>query len=170
MQVLYRQRAPARLDCTVGRSETMYRTLRRTFVLIAVAAGLVLPARLQAEEKEETHAGTWIKVAMMTDDKYSRDEKTVFSPEAPAIFAVYRVVAVGPAKIKVVFWADAAEGVDPKTKLLEKVASISEKGEFMGAIPAMKPANGWPAGSYRVEFFVGEALSKTVSFKVVKKN
>lgn len=147
----------------------MHRTLRKTFVLMAVTAGLVLPARLWAEEKKETRTGTWIKVAMTTDDKYSRDEKTVFSPDAPAIYAIYRVVAAGPAKIKAVFWADAVEGLDPKTKLLEKVVSVNERGEFMGAIPALKPANGWPAGSYRVEFYVGEDLSKTASFKVVKK-
>jgi len=147
----------------------MQGTLRRTFVLLAVTAGLALPARLYAEEKEETRTGTWIKVAMMTDDKYSRDEKTVFSPDAPAIYAIYRVVAAGPAKLKAVFWADAVEGVEPKTKLLEKVLTVNEKGEFMGAVPALKPANGWPAGAYRVEFYVGEALSKTLSFKVVKK-
>ena len=114
----------------------MQGTLRRTFVLLAVAAGLVLPARLYAEETEETRTGTWIKVAMMTDDKYSRDEKTVFSPDAPAIYAIYRVVAAGPAKLKAVFWADAVEGLEPKTKLLEKVLTVNEKGEFMGAVPA----------------------------------
>ncbi len=79
------------------------------------------------------------------------------------------MVAVGPAKIKVVFWADAVEGVDPKTKLLEKVSSIAEAGEFMGAIPALKPPNGWPVGAYHVDFLVGETLSKSVAFKVVKK-
>ncbi|HQQ76168.1 MAG TPA: hypothetical protein PLB01_02345 [Thermoanaerobaculia bacterium] len=72
-------------------------------------------------------------------------------------------------ELKVVFWADGVEGLDPKTKLLEKIVTLSEKGEFMGAVPAMKPANGWPIGSYRVEFFIGDALSKTLSFKVVSK-
>jgi hypothetical protein len=142
----------------------MRKTLRSAFVLTAVAVGLALAARVQAQE-----TGTSIKAALVTDDKYSRDEKTVFPSDAPTIYAVYRVVAAGPAKIKIVFWADAVEGLDPKTKLLEKISSISEKGEFMGAVPALKPANGWPAGSYRVEFFVGETLSRTVAFKVVKK-
>ena len=146
----------------------MRRTLRRALILMA-AALVAAPARLHAEEKDPGHGGTWLKIAIVTDDKYSRDEKAVFPADAPAIYAVYRVVAAGPAKIKAVFWAEAVEGLDPKTKLLEKVSSISEKGEFMGAIPALKPANGWPAGSYRVEFYVGDALSKSVSFKVAKK-
>ncbi|MEO8056436.1 MAG: hypothetical protein ABI768_14850 [Acidobacteriota bacterium] len=142
---------------------------RRTFVLLAVTAGLLSPARVYAEEKEEGRTGTWLKTAIVTDEKFSRDEKTVFAPDAPAIYAIYRVVAAGPAKLKAVFWADAVEGLDPKTKLLEKVMTVNEKGEFMGAVPALKPVNGWPVGSYRVEFYVGEALSKSVSFKVVKK-
>jgi hypothetical protein len=147
----------------------MKRALRRTIVLLVVSAGLLLPVRLHAEEKAEARTGTWIKVAMLTNDTYSRDEKTVFSPDAPAIYAIYRVVAVGPAKLKAVFWADAVEGLEPKTKLLEKVMTVSEKGEFMGAVPALKPANGWPVGAYHVEFFVGDGLSKTLPFKVVKK-
>ncbi len=133
-----------------------------------MAAGLVLPTRLDAEEKGTGRAGTWFKVAMTTEDKYSRDEKTVFSPEASAVYAVYRIVAAGPAKLKAVFWADAAEGLDPKTKLLEKFVSISGRGEFMGSFKAPKPANGWPVGTYRVDLFIGDELSKTLSFKVVK--
>lgn len=146
----------------------MRRTWLRTLVLVAAAAALVLPARLRAEEKEPAHGGTWFRVAMLTGDKYSRDEKTVFAPDSPAIYAIYRIVAAGPAKIKVVFWADGVEGLDTKTKLLEKTATIAEKGEFMGAIPALKPANGWPTGSYRVELFIGDTLSKTLPFKVAK--
>lgn len=147
----------------------MRSTVRKTLVLLAVAAGFALPVALRGEEKDPGHGGTWLKVAIVTDDKYSRDEKTVFPPDAPTIYAVYRVVAAGPAKIKAVFWADGVEGLEARTKLLEKVMTVNEKGEFMGAVPALKPANGWPAGSYRVEFHVGDALSKTVLFKVVKK-
>lgn len=143
--------------------------MRRTLALLALAAGLAVPMRLAGDEKDAGHAGTWLKVAMTTDDKYSRDEKTVFAPDTPAIYAIYRVVAAGPVKVKAVFWADGVEGLAAKTKLLEKVVSVPEKGEFMGAIPALKPANGWPAGSYSVEFFLGDALSKTLSFKVVKR-
>ena len=139
--------------------------MRKKIALLALAAGLALPAHLGADEKD---GGTYFKVAMMTGDKYSRDEKTIFAPDSPVIYTIYRVVAAGPAKLRAVFWADAVEGLDPKTKLLEKTVSISEKGEFMGAVPALKPANGWPVGAYRVELFIGGAVSKTLSFKVVK--
>lgn len=139
--------------------------MSRTLALLALAAGLALPARLGAEEKD---GGTYFKVAMITVDKYSQDAKTVFAPDVPAIYAIYRIVAAGPVKVKAIFWADAVEGLDPRTKLLEKTVSIAEKGEFMGAIPALKPANGWPVGAYRVELSVGDSVSKTLSFKVVK--
>ncbi len=139
--------------------------VRKALVLMALATGLVLPGRLAADEKD---GGTHFKVAMLTADRNSRDAKTVFAPESPEIYAVYRVVATGPTKLKAVFWADAVEGIDPKTKLLEKTVSISEKGEFMGAVPALKPANGWPVGAYRVELFIGDTLSKTLPFKVAK--
>lgn len=147
----------------------MKRTLRRTFVPLALAAGLLLPVLLYAEEKDSGHTGTWLKVAMTTDGKYSRDEKTVFAADAPAVYVVYRVVAAGRVSLRVVFWADAVEGLDPKTKLLEKAVSIPDAGEFMGAVPALKPPNGWPAGSYRVELYLGDALSKTLAFKVSKR-
>lgn len=142
--------------------------MRKTLVFLAAAAAIVLPARLDADEKEAGRTGTYLKVAMTTEDKYSRDEKTVFPPDAPAIFAAYRIVADGPAKVTAVFWADAVEGLEPKTRLLEKVSSVTEKGEFMGAIPVQRPANGWPLGTYRVELFVGETLSKTLVYKVAK--
>jgi hypothetical protein len=139
--------------------------MSRALGLLVLAAALALPARLGAEEKD---GGTYFKVAMMTIDKYSRDARTVFAPDAPVIYAVYRVVAAEPVKVKAIFWADGVEGLDPRTKLLEKTVAISEKGEFMGAIPALKPPNGWPVGAYRVELFLGDVVSKTLPFKVVK--
>ncbi|HSB63009.1 MAG TPA: hypothetical protein VLJ18_02540 [Thermoanaerobaculia bacterium] len=142
--------------------------MRESLLLLTVAAGLVLPAPLSADEKAAGHAGAWFKVAMTTEDRYSRDEKTVFSPEASAVYAVYRVVATGPVKVRAIFWADAAEGLGEKTKLVEKFVSISGKGEFMGSFKAPKPANGWPVGAYRVDLFIGDELSKTLLFKVVK--
>ncbi|MEO8585858.1 MAG: hypothetical protein ABI584_06835 [Acidobacteriota bacterium] len=143
--------------------------MRRKILLVALAAGLVAARISWAEERTPEPSGTWLKVAMTTGEEYSRDPKTVFTPDAPAIYAVYRIVAAGPAKLKAVFIADAAEGLDPKTRLLEKVISISSSGEFMGAVPAMKPPNGWPVGAYRVEFYLGDVLSKTLPFKVEKR-
>ncbi|MGA7990732.1 MAG: hypothetical protein WCC53_04805, partial [Thermoanaerobaculia bacterium] len=127
-----------------------------------------LPARLNADEKNAGPGGARFSVAMTVEDKFSRDPKTVFAPETPAVYAVYRVVATGPTKVKAVFWADGVEGLETKTKLLEKAVSIPGKGEFMGAIQAQKPANGWPAGSYHVDLFIGDTLSKTLAYKVVK--
>ncbi len=143
--------------------------MRSKLLLVALAAGLIATRISGEEEKTPEPSGTWLKVAMTTGEKYSRDPKTVFAPDAPAVFAVYRVVASGPVKLKAVFWADAVEGLEAKTKLLEKAVSISEKGEFMGAIPAMKPPNGWPVGAYRVEFYLGDVPSKTLPFKVEKR-
>jgi hypothetical protein len=142
--------------------------MRKTILLLALAAGLALTTHLNADEKEAVHAGTWFKVAMTTEGKYSENLKVVFAPDAPAVYAVYRVVAAGPVKLKAVFWADSVEGFDPRTKLFEKVISISERGEFMGAVSAQRPTDGWPAGLYHVDLFIGDTLSKTLSYKVVK--
>jgi hypothetical protein len=139
--------------------------MKKALMLLTLSAALIVPATLVAEEERP---GTYLKVAMTTAEKYSRDPKTVFAADAPTIYAIYRIVAAGPVKLKAVFWADAVEGLDPKTKVMEKTISISEKGEFMGAVPALKPANGWPVGAYRVELFIGDTLSKTLPFKVVK--
>lgn len=140
----------------------------KKLALLAVATALVLPAGLRAEEKTAAEPGNSFKVAMTTDSKYSRDEKSVFAPDAKAVYAVYRLVVAGPMKLRVTFWADGAAGLEAKTKLLEKTVAFPQSGEYMGAIEALKPANGWPIGAYHVEMTVDEGLSKTVPFKVVK--
>ncbi len=143
--------------------------MRSKVLLLALAAGLTAARTSGAEEKKPEPSGTWLKIAMMTDGKYSRDPKTVFAPDAPGIYAIYRIVAAGPVKLKAVFFADAAEAVEPNTKFLEKDVSISASGEFMGAVPAMMPPSGWPIGSYRVEFYIGDVLSRTLPFKIEKR-
>jgi hypothetical protein len=140
----------------------------KKLAFLALAAGLILPTGLRAEDKSDAHGRASFKVAMTTDSKYSRDEKTVFSTDAKGIYAVYRLVVSGPMKLRVAFWADGAEGLDSKTKLLEKTVAFPQKGEYMGAIEALKPANGWPVGTYHVEMILDDALSKTVPFKVAK--
>lgn len=141
--------------------------MRTSLPSLALAFILAGPGRLLGEENAD-RPGTQLKVAMTTADRYSRDEKKVFAPDAPAIYAVYRIVAASPTTLRAVFWADSVEGLDPKTKLLDRTITISEKGEFMGAVPALKPPNGWPAGSYRVEFLLNEKPERSVSFRVEK--
>ncbi len=137
--------------------------MRKLGPLLAVALfGISLAAPAQDR-------GTWLKSALVTDDKYSREEKAVIPPDAPAIYAVYRIVAAGPVRLRVAFWADTVEGFNANSKLLEKVVPFQEAGEFMGTVTAQKPLSGWPAGAYRVEFSFGETLAKSVAFRVPRR-
>lgn len=143
--------------------------MKKTSFGLAAALAVALAAGGSTVGADEpAPSGSYLKVAMTTVDEYSRDPKTRFAPDTPAIYAVYRVAAAGPLKLKTVFWADAVEGLEPRTKLLEKDVSIRDKGEYMGAVPALKPPNGWPVGSYHVEFLLDEKSAKSLPFRVEK--
>src|SRR5450756_3202323 len=63
-------------------------------------------------------AGPHFKLAMVTTDKYSRNEKTVFPSDFPRIFAVYQVAdAAQGTKLKAVWIAEKVEGLEAKTKI-----------------------------------------------------
>ncbi len=128
-------------------------------LLVAALFGIPLAARAQER-------GTWLKAAVVTNEKYSLEEKSSFAPDTPAIYASYRIVAARPARLRVVFWADSVEGYGANSRILDRAVSFPEAGEFMGSVQAQKPLSGWPAGAYHVEFYIGDALSKAVPFRV----
>ena len=67
----------------------------KSIALVALAATLLGSAVYAAEEKgpASASAGSHFKLAIITSDKYSQDEKGVFAPDAPKVYAVYRVIA-----------------------------------------------------------------------------
>jgi hypothetical protein len=138
---------------------------------------LVLTASLCASGvsgSEETGSrspagGPHLKLAMVTNDKYSRDEKTVFRPDVQKIFAVYQVAdAAQGTKVKAVWIGEKVEGLAAKSKITESESTFSAKGEYMGAFSCSKPPQGWWAGTYLVELSVDGTVRKTLVFRVEK--
>lgn len=128
---------------------------------------LVLAASLCASGASGSE-GPQIKLAMVTNDRYSRDEKTVFRPDVPKIFAVYHVDAAQGTKVKAVWIGEKVEGLAAKSKITESESTFSAKGEFMGAFSCAKPPQGWWPGTYLVELSVDGSVRKTLTFRVEK--
>ena len=71
-------------------------TMKR-MALVALATTLLASVVSASEETSPQSApsGSHIKLAIITSDKYSQDEKSVFTPDAPKVFTVYRSSPVG---------------------------------------------------------------------------
>lgn len=141
----------------------------KSTALVLLTTALWMSGVSASEETAARAAGPHLKVAMVTADKYSRNEKTVFASDFPRIFAVYQVAdAAQGTKLKAVWFADKVEGLEAKTKLTEGESTFSAKGEYMGAFSCAKPPKGWPAGTYLVELSVDGTVRKTLAFRVEK--
>ncbi len=143
----------------------------RRMALVALAATLLGSGISAAEETspQSASAGSHFKLAIITNDKYSQDEKSVFAPDAPKVFAVYRVVAGPGMKMKAVWIAEKVAGLEPKTKMTENPeTTFSSKGEFISSFTCSKPPQGWPVGSYSVNLYMDGVLKKTLGFRVEK--
>jgi len=141
----------------------------KTTALLLLTAALWTTGISGSEETGARAAGPHLKLAMVTTDKYSRTEQTVFSSDFPRIFAVYQVAdAAQGTKLKAVWIADKVDGLDAKTKINEGESTFSAKGEYMGAFSCARPPKGWSAGTYVVELSVDGAVRKTLSFRVEK--
>lgn len=141
----------------------------KPIALWLLATALLIPGISESEETPARAAGPHLKVAMVTTDKYSRNEKTVFSSDFPRIFAVYQVAgAAQGTKLKAVWIAEKVDGLEAKTKLTENESIFSAKGEYMGAFSCAKPPRGWPAGTYLIELSLDGGVPKKLAFRVEK--
>ncbi|MGE5718131.1 MAG: hypothetical protein ACM369_15900 [Acidobacteriota bacterium] len=142
----------------------------KRIALVAMAAALLGSGLSAAEEKSppSATAGAHFKLAIITGDKYSQDAKGVFAPDAPKVFAVYRVIAGQGTKVKASWFAEKVSGLEPKTKLAENETTFSSRGEFIGSFNCSKPPQGWPVGSYSVNLYMDGVLKKTLGFRVEK--
>ena len=142
---------------------------RMAFVALAAA---LLGSGISASEEtspQSASSGSHFKLAIITSDKYSQDEKNVFAPDAPKVFAVYRVVAAPGLKLKAVWIAEKVPGLEPKTKMTENPeTTFSARGEYIGSFPWSKPPQGYPIGSYTVNLYMDGVLKKTLGFRVEK--
>jgi len=144
-------------------------TMKR-MALVVLTATLWASGISGSEEAspQSTPAGPHFKIAMITNDKSSQDEKGVFAPDAPKVFAVYRVVAGSGMKVKAVWFAEKVAGLEPKSKIAENETAFSAKGEYIGSFTCMKPPQGWWIGSYVVNLYMDGVLKKTLGFRVEK--
>lgn len=139
----------------------------KSIAFLLLTTVLWAPGASATEETPARAAGPRFKLAMVTTDKYSRNEKTVFGPDSPKIFAVYHVAdAAQGTKLKAVWIAEKVNGLEAKTKLTEGESTFSAKGEYIGAFSCPKPARGWPPGTYLVELSLDGSVRKTLAFRV----
>ena len=139
--------------------------------LFVLAASLSASAVSGSEgtESRPQAGGPHLKLAMVTTDRYSRDEKKVFTPDAAKIFAIYQVAdAAQGTKVKAVWIGEKVEGLVAKSRLTESESTFSARGEYMGAFSCSKPAQGWSAGTYLVELSIDGTVRKTLAFRVEK--
>jgi len=89
---------------------------------------------------------------------------SVFYTDTPKITCVWKVEGVDPSTLINTVWIadDTGGAAPPNYKVAEKsIAGVSEGSAFVTS-----PTNGWPAGQYHVEIFIGEKLAKRVPFTI----
>jgi len=87
-----------------------------------------------------------------------------FYTDTPKIMCVWKVEGVNPSvPINMVWIVDDSGGAAPPNyKITEK--SISGFSEGSGFLTS--PSNGWPAGQYHLEIYIGDKLAKQVPFSI----
>jgi len=94
--------------------------------------------------------------------------KTEFKADAPAIYARWRGEGLPDhAKIRVVFIAENVADVSADSEIDES-NTVAPAPNANGTFTLSQPEAGWAPGSYRVEFYLDDALTETVKFKISK--
>jgi hypothetical protein len=84
------------------------------------------------------------------------------SADALQIVARWRVRrAAGNTKVRAVWIAEETGGIAPAGYKIDEATSIATPPESVGTFTLSRPADGWAAGKYRVEFYVQDALVET---------
>lgn len=91
---------------------------------------------------------------------------TVFRPDTPKVFCVWRVEgARAGTPIRAVWIAEDSGGAAPPNYKVDE-SRHTLPGTASGAFTLSKPTAGWPVGRYRLEIWLGEKLAKTLRFTV----
>ena len=105
-----------------------------------------------------------------TTDKYEVvNPTTVFAPDTPKIFCVWKAegVKIGTQLRGVWIAVDVGKVAPPNYKIDEATLNVPFANQ--GSFSLSKPNNGFPAGKYRFEIYAGSDLIKTVPFTVKAK-
>lgn len=138
-----------------------------TRVATLLAAALLLPsARILAEEAAPP-PGPRFERAVSSTSKSSREERTVFRPDTPRIFVVYRIAnATKGTRLRAVWYAEKVEGLAENSTFADLTTETGAGKRFMGSFSYSRPPKGWPDGLYRVELFINGEPARAVVFRV----
>jgi hypothetical protein len=105
--------------------------------------------------------------AVSSDNTSTREEKTIFRPDTPKIFILYRIAdATQDTRLRAIWYAEKVESFAPNAKLADQSAKTGAGKQFMGSFACNKPPQGWWPGLYRVELSINDRAAKTVTFRV----
>ena len=94
--------------------------------------------------------------------------KTDFKSDAPAIYARWRGQGLPDhAKIRASFIAGNVADVSADYEI-DEASAVAPTPNSSGTFTLSKPEGGWAPGNYRVEFFLNDAPTETVKFKISK--
>ena len=94
--------------------------------------------------------------------------KTDFKSDAPAIYARWRGQGLPDhAKIRASFIADNVADVSADYEI-DEASAVAPTPNSSGTFTLSQPEGGWAPGNYRVEFFLNDAPTETVKFKISK--
>ena len=95
------------------------------------------------------------------------DPLTTISSDALQIVARWRAHDVpNKAKIRAVWIAEDTGAVAPPDYKVDEASNIAAAPDAFGTFTLSRPEDGWAAGKYRVEFYVGNVLAETVKLTI----
>jgi uncharacterized RDD family membrane protein YckC len=93
------------------------------------------------------------------------DSFAATQPQIVCVFAVSGVAAGTPIRAD---WIaeDVGSAAPANSKIIEKTIAAPNGGSFSGDFALTAPSGGLPAGKYRLEIYLGDALAKTLPFSI----
>jgi hypothetical protein len=143
--------------------QTWALVLGMALIMGALIAVSVTPEVSAAETGQLTYT------ALGTDrtaDYEIVNQGDVFTRDTPKILCVWRIKGVKSGTVLKGVWIaeDVGNAAPPNYKLVEYPITITV--ENHGSLYVTKPANGWPAGKYRLEIYLNDTRMKTLPFTI----
>jgi uncharacterized RDD family membrane protein YckC len=135
-----------------------------------VAASLVTAVALHSGAPASAFGPQLTRAELGTDHTADYDiigPSNTFLVTQPTIVCVWQTqgVPTSEAPIRSVWIAeDVGNAAPPNTKIAEKSLAGADVGDFT----LSAPSGGWPAGKYRLEIYIGDALVKSLPYTVTQ--
>jgi hypothetical protein len=91
---------------------------------------------------------------------------TKFTTDDPKIYALWKGTALKAGDRVHAIWIAEAFGASSKDVQITDGSVIAYKPDDDGVFVLASPEGGWPAGRYRVDFYVGDKLAEAVRFTI----